>query len=236
MQDSTTYQTIPRFLDTNDFGTASDGLRERKRKALRQQLSDTATGLFLARGFENVRITEIAAACNVSEKTVYNHFPVKESLLLDREEAMTEALRAAITNLSISPINAMVSLLNDEMQIMADALERKKDWLADAAMIQQFFTIIETTPSLRSYQYDVMERLTSVAAVIIATRMGRIVESPEPQIIAEVLIGLWKIQHHALRRYTTGMYTPTEIATLVNAEVQTAAQLVDGGLSTFFVA
>jgi AcrR family transcriptional regulator len=30
---------------------------------MRQRLSDTATEMFLARGFDAVRVTEIAAAC-----------------------------------------------------------------------------------------------------------------------------------------------------------------------------
>ena len=46
------------------------GLRERKKRLMRQQLSDTATRMFMERGFDGVRVTEIAEACGVSEKTV----------------------------------------------------------------------------------------------------------------------------------------------------------------------
>ena len=63
------------------------GLRERKKRLMRQQLSDTATRMFLDRGFAAVRVTEIAEACGVSEKTVFNYFPTKESLILDRLES-----------------------------------------------------------------------------------------------------------------------------------------------------
>lgn len=62
----------------------AEGLRERKKRLLRQRLSDTATEMFLERGFDAVRVSEIARACDVSEKTVFNHFPTKESLILDR--------------------------------------------------------------------------------------------------------------------------------------------------------
>ena len=58
---------------------------------MRQQLSDTATQMFLERGFDDVRVTEIAEACGVSEKTVFNYFPTKESLILDRLEATMAA-------------------------------------------------------------------------------------------------------------------------------------------------
>src|ERR1700689_1895299 len=73
-----------------------EGLRERKKRLTRQLISDTATTMFLERGFEEVRVAEVAAACNVSEKTVYNYFPTKESLVLDREESMTAAIERAL--------------------------------------------------------------------------------------------------------------------------------------------
>src|SRR5438445_7090556 len=70
----------------------NNGLRERKKRLLRQQLSDAATEMFVERGFDNVRITEIAEACGVSEKTVYNYFPTKESLILDRWQSTPAAM------------------------------------------------------------------------------------------------------------------------------------------------
>ncbi len=73
-----------------------EGLRERKKRLTRQLISDTATGMFLERGFDEVRVTEIAVAAGVSEKTVYNYFPTKESLLLDREAAMAHSIREAL--------------------------------------------------------------------------------------------------------------------------------------------
>ena len=73
-----------------------EGLRERKKRLMRQLISDTATAMFLERGFDEVRVAEVAAACGVSEKTVYNYFPTKESLLLDREEGMAADIRRAL--------------------------------------------------------------------------------------------------------------------------------------------
>ena len=51
------------------------GLRERKKQATRQLIADTARRLFVERGFERVRIAEIARAADVSEQTVFNYFP-----------------------------------------------------------------------------------------------------------------------------------------------------------------
>src|SRR3982751_4151557 len=85
---------------------AAGGLRERKKRQMRDQLSSTATRLFLQRGFDAVRVAEIAEACGVSEKTVFNYFPTKESLLLDRFDDTLAALRAALADPGAPPVDA----------------------------------------------------------------------------------------------------------------------------------
>ena len=74
-------------------------LRESKKRETRQRISDVATRLFFARGFDAVTLDEIAAAAKVSKMTVLNYFARKEELLLDREDdlklaAFRHALRA----------------------------------------------------------------------------------------------------------------------------------------------
>ena len=76
-------------------------LREQRRAELRQRLSDTATALFLERGFDAVKVVDIARACGVTEKTVFNHFPSKESLLVDRWEAIMTAGHRRLSHLTL---------------------------------------------------------------------------------------------------------------------------------------
>lgn len=59
------------------------GLRERKKQATRRAISDAATRLFVAKGFDNTSITEIAEAVGVSAQTVVNYFPAKTDLFFD---------------------------------------------------------------------------------------------------------------------------------------------------------
>ncbi len=68
------------------------GLRERKRAATRQSISDVATRLFEQHGFEQVTVAEIAAAAAVSVKTVFNYFGNKEELFFDREQELLEGM------------------------------------------------------------------------------------------------------------------------------------------------
>src|SRR6202042_480567 len=91
-----------------------EGLRERKKRLLRQQLTDTATELFVERGFDAVSVAEIAAACDVSVKTVFNYFPTKESLILDRPAATMDALRSGLADPALTPVQAVLRILDDE--------------------------------------------------------------------------------------------------------------------------
>ncbi|MER5552299.1 TetR/AcrR family transcriptional regulator [Streptomyces sp. NPDC002793] len=70
----------------------AEGLRERKKRRTRQHLSDVATWLFVERGFDAVTIAEIAEAADVSANTVYNYFPAKEDLFLDRSSGVIDRL------------------------------------------------------------------------------------------------------------------------------------------------
>jgi AcrR family transcriptional regulator len=66
-----------------------EGLRERKRRAAREAIAATARQLFAERGFDAVTVSQVAAAADVSEKTVFNYFPTKEDLAFaGREEGV----------------------------------------------------------------------------------------------------------------------------------------------------
>jgi AcrR family transcriptional regulator len=75
-----------------------EGLRERKKRQTRETIAATAMKLFHARGFDAVTVAEVARAADVSEKTVFNHFPTKEDLVfahgLEHVEARAEAIRS----------------------------------------------------------------------------------------------------------------------------------------------
>jgi AcrR family transcriptional regulator len=214
-------------------GLPAEGLRERKKRLMRQQLSDTATAMFLERGFDGVRVAEVAAACGVSEKTVFNYFPVKEALVMDRLEAALGALGAGLADPALTPVEAMLSILGHELGAMTGWLAAQQDAAQGREAIRRFGDLIRATPALRGYQADMTDQCAAAAAAVLAVRAGMTADDPEPQIAARALLGLWHVQADSLRRHLDRAATPELLHERVTADVGRAARLIDTGLRAF---
>jgi AcrR family transcriptional regulator len=210
----------------------AEGLRERKKRLMRQQLSDTATEMFLERGFDAVRVAEVAQACGVSEKTVFNYFPTKESLLLDRGEATMASLRAGLAEPGVSPVEAAERILAAELGSLLSWLAGQDDPARAIAGIQRFGALIRATRALRAHQRDMTDRLIATAAEILAERAGLSPDDPEPRITATALLGLWDVQSRSLGKYLDGTRSPGQVREAVAADTRRAARLLGAGLSS----
>jgi len=212
---------------------AVEGLRERKKRATRQQLSDTAARMFLERGFDAVRVADVGEACGVSEKTVFNYFPSKEALLLDRLEATADALRTHLPDPALTPVGAMLTILGHELDGLATALATDTDQDRALAQYRKFGDLIRSTPSLRAYLSDTVGRFVDIAAEALATRTGLRPDDPEPRIAAATLLGMWRVQFHALRTHLHPGRPLSDAIDAVACEVRRAARLAEAGLATF---
>src|SRR5450432_1803290 len=222
--------TAPRTPGT---GVAADaeGLRERKKRLMRQQLSDTATQMFMERGFDAVRVAEVAEACGVSEKTVFNYFPAKESLLLDRWDTTMASLRQGLADPGVPPVAAVTAILAGELGALVGWLASQPDLDQARTRMRRFGELIWSTPALRSHQHDATGQLITLATELLAGRAEMAPDDPEPQIAAAALAGLWHVQAQSLRRHLAGTGTPGQIREAVDADVGRAAQLLDTGLA-----
>ncbi len=210
----------------------AEGLRERKKRLMRQRLSDTATEMFMERGFDGVRVAEVAAACGVSEKTVFNYFPTKESLVLDRWDTTMASLRGGLADPGITPVAAVLRILDTELNGLTGWLAAQDDPAAATAQVRRFGDLLRATPALQAHQRDIAAQLVAEAAALLAKRAGMDPDDPEPRIAACALAGLWDIQFRALRRYLDGTRTTAEVHEAVTAAVRRAARLIDDGLGS----
>jgi AcrR family transcriptional regulator len=215
-------------------GTAEQGLRERKKKLTRQLISDTATRMFLEDGFDAVRVVDVAAACGVAEKTVYNYFPTKEALIFDRFEDMEADIRHVFDphDASPSPVEAAVAAIVAEVETMFDEWG-SADHAPDPTLIRRFSEMIDQTPALRAAQWEMLYRMGQVAAEGMAARAGVDPGDPEPQIAASAILGLWRVQFGSMARHAINDRTAIEWRDAVIADVRRAAHLIETGLWSF---
>ncbi|HEX7659875.1 MAG TPA: TetR family transcriptional regulator [Pseudonocardiaceae bacterium] len=65
---------------------APGGLREAKKRELREQIRAAAIDLFTTRGYQQTTLEQIAAAVRIGPRTLYRYFPAKDSLVITDED------------------------------------------------------------------------------------------------------------------------------------------------------
>ncbi|MFD3523936.1 TetR/AcrR family transcriptional regulator [Streptomyces sp. NPDC058653] len=71
-------------------------LRERTRRAVKAEITETAMRLFTENGFEATTVDQIATASGISRRSFFHYFGSKEDLVLGDIEALGESVRAAL--------------------------------------------------------------------------------------------------------------------------------------------
>ncbi len=143
------------------------GLRGRKKAQTRQRIADVAAGLIAERGYDAVSMLEVARAADVSEQTVYNYFPAKQDLVLDRAEQIREGYGRAVRDREpgASPAAAI------EPFVWAD-IDRYRQ--ADLTQARGEFPAQSVhSPVLRRFTLEERERQThTIADAVTATDPG----------------------------------------------------------------
>jgi len=206
-----------------------EGLRERKKRLTRQRISDVATTLFLVRGFEHVRVSQIAEIVGVSEKTVFNYFPTKESLVFDRADEGVERMAAVLRERDAgeSPTKAMLRALGEE----PEELEELPD---EVHMFMPLFSeMVAATPALNAAWLALHARLVEVATQALAEHAEVDPRDPEPMIAARAIVGLVEVQYASRIRHIEAGLRGAELREAVNADLERAARMLDTGLWSF---
>lgn len=140
------------------------GLRERKKAQTRQRIADTAAALFAEHGFEEVSIVDVARAADVSEQTVYNYFPAKQDLVLDRAEAIRLRYVEVVSQRppGTSPAAALHALASEDV-------ERYRRTDVDQAR-GEFPALCVSSPNIRRFALEARDRqVETVRDAIAAT-------------------------------------------------------------------
>jgi AcrR family transcriptional regulator len=174
----------------------SSGLRERKKEQTRQEISDTATALFVGHGFEQVTIAQVAEAAGVSKMTVTNYFARKEDLVFDRAGYIIGGLAAAVTGR-----NPGESLLDAVRRDYAEAMARRDVTLGVAG--RRFASMVAASPTLATRFREILD--LREAALARQIEAEGIADGILPRLIAAQLASVHRILYdEAMRRCEQG--------------------------------
>ncbi|MCX4674224.1 TetR/AcrR family transcriptional regulator [Streptomyces sp. NBC_01433] len=156
----------------------AEGLRERKKRQVRQHISDLATGLFLKHGFVTVTVAEVAELADVSVNTVYNYFPAKEDLFLDRMKGVSQRVARFIrardkgesaAEAVLRELRAAVVAVSPEYGLM--------DGFAD------FMRVIEEAPTLKARLWYLQQEILQAVVGALREETGAAPDDPTPLLV-----------------------------------------------------
>jgi AcrR family transcriptional regulator len=176
------------------------GLREWKKARTRLAISDVATRLFVERGFEEVTVADIAAAAEVSVKTVFNYFSSKEELFFDRADELIGAIAGAV--IDRAPGTTVLAALH---AVLADRRVPfdPEGWrsLRDPEGYERFRAFIaaeHAAPALRARRLVIAEGWIERLAAVVAHELGLASDDPRARSLATMVLAVMGMRERAL--------------------------------------
>jgi AcrR family transcriptional regulator len=162
--------------------------RLRKRLATRQAISDVATRLFFERGFDQVTVDEIADAADVGRMTVFNHFPRKEDMFFDLDEAGRNDLLTALRQRDpdVTPIEALRLFAH---RVVAEG----QPYVSFSRGSESFIATIKASEPLKARARAIRDELAQILTTALAESVGRPPRDPNAHLAANMLLAVWAV-------------------------------------------
>lgn len=157
----------------------AEGLRERKKRQTLRRISDVAISLFVARGFDQVTIAEVAEAAEVSPNTVYNYFHTKEDLVLPPEAASHRRLAGIVAARGVGQSAARAVLVHLRQEV--------RDRERTVGLTPGFGRVLAmmlATPSLAARLGDLAVQNVDELAALLAEETGAPAGDQVPRLVA----------------------------------------------------
>ncbi len=161
-----------------------ESLRETRKKELKEEIFLQALKMFKERGYENVTVEEITAACGIAKGTFYNYFPRKEHVLLHLGERQMEIFKESVAR------HANVPDYRKRLKLMFEELIARID--KDPHLLK--VTVIEILrSSLVEQELQTLEEFKLCLTPLFkeATARGQVSARWSAYQLASVLVGMY---------------------------------------------
>ena len=170
-------------------------LRARKKIRTREALIETATRLFIEKGFDGTTVDEIAEAAEVSRSTFFRYFTTKEAVVFPNQRGRIDRLHSLLVQYKRErPPFEAVRLASTEMA---------KEFIRARAELITQYEIIQASPYLvvRQLEWDV-EWETAIADALVPGGDASTYAVREARVLAGAVFGVIRV---VLREwYATG--------------------------------
>lgn len=185
-------------------------------------ISNIASGLFIQRGFDNVTVAEVAEAAGVSKMTVFNYFPRKEDLFLDRHADRLQELEQIIRERpSEEPVLATLRRYHHELLATGHPLSGAIDGA------RGFWLIVKSSPALVARTLEQDRETRDMLARVLAEEIP---DRTDAELAATVIAAATgSVFEHAINRILDGA-DGDEVRRDQVAVIDRAFDLIEGGL------
>jgi AcrR family transcriptional regulator len=204
----------------------TSGLRERRKQETRQAISDIATRLFVAHGFDEVTISQVADAAGVAKMTVTNYFPRKEDLVFDRAETVIGHLAEVVA--ARKPGESMLTAIRRDY---AAAVARADVTLGMSS--PAFAQMVAASPVLTTRELEMLLLRERALGDAIAAETGT--DTAAQRLAAALLASVHRVLYtEARQRSLAGQPRPEICAALAEASAR-AFLLLEPALGTSYL-
>jgi AcrR family transcriptional regulator len=156
-----------------------EGMRARKRRQTRERITHAAMNLFQERGFDAVTVDEIAAAADVSARSFFDYFPVKEDVVSAWQDDFSLALAAAVAARPAG--EPLVQVIEEAVTSTIIAAPRPREFAIR--------DLITNTPSLRAREYLKYSKVEQRLAEALMQRVNGEADRFGARLLAMIVVG-----------------------------------------------
>jgi AcrR family transcriptional regulator len=132
---------------------------ERGGPQTRARIREVSNRLFIDRGYDAVTVAEVAREAGVSSVTVFNHFPRKEDLFLDRTAEVVELVRDTVRDRAAG-VDPLAALHETSMRL----LDERHPFSGVDPRSAGFFRTVANSPALVARTREIVGELQGVLA------------------------------------------------------------------------